>query len=537
MLGTLIKKQLLECFRNYFVSRKTNKPNSKGKIIGTFIGFGILMMIMAGIMLSFAVGIHFVLEQMGEGMQWVYFAAMGGFSILFGIFGSVFNTYSSLYLPKDNESLLAMPIKPGHILLSRLVMVYLLSLMYSGIVWLPSVLFAILIGSTTPLGAVFGILLLFVIALFVTVITCVLGWVVALIATRIRSKGIITAVLAVGFFALYYYVCFNLSSIFDTLAENLAAIGDAVQKYVGLLYALGQAGAGQGNGMLIFTGVTVGMTALCLLLMERTYMRMLLKKPHEKKKNTAVRHEGQHGVYQALLTRELKRFTSNATYLMNAGFGIILMILGAAALLFLGSGIIGQINQAKAQIPELGQLIPYIAPHVIGLIVSLNCISLPSVSLEGKNIWILQTMPVSPRKILQSKRDLHVILNLVPAAILLVIFDVMLQLPALNIIAGLLFTTAFCFFTADMGLIQGIRHADLKWTSETVLIKSNMQVFVILLLGLAVTLVHLAAGFLLSAWIPSYAVTGIVTLLLCGVVFLQEKWLRTKGCERFSHLG
>ena len=44
------------------------------------------------------------------GMGWLYFALMALLAMLLGAFGSVFNTYSGLYLSKDNDLLLSMPI-------------------------------------------------------------------------------------------------------------------------------------------------------------------------------------------------------------------------------------------------------------------------------------------------------------------------------------------------------------------------------------------------------------------------------------------
>ena len=51
------------------------------------------------------------------GFSWLYFAVMGLMAIAVGIIGSVFSTYSTLYLAKDNDMLLAMPIKPRTYLL------------------------------------------------------------------------------------------------------------------------------------------------------------------------------------------------------------------------------------------------------------------------------------------------------------------------------------------------------------------------------------------------------------------------------------
>ena len=73
-------------------------------------------------------------------MEWLYFTIMAMVAIVLGAFGSVFNTYSSLYLAKDNDLLLSMPIPVRTILLSRLLSVYLMGLLYSGVVLLPAMI-------------------------------------------------------------------------------------------------------------------------------------------------------------------------------------------------------------------------------------------------------------------------------------------------------------------------------------------------------------------------------------------------------------
>ena len=61
-------------------------------------------------------------------MGWLYFALMGLLAVLLGAFGSVFNTYSGLYLAKDNDLLLSMPIPVNTLMASRLLSVYLMGL-------------------------------------------------------------------------------------------------------------------------------------------------------------------------------------------------------------------------------------------------------------------------------------------------------------------------------------------------------------------------------------------------------------------------
>ena len=57
-------------------------------------------------------------------------ALMGIVSVTLGVFGSVFNTFSTLYQAKDNDLFFAMPITERSVLTARLSGVYAMGLMY-----------------------------------------------------------------------------------------------------------------------------------------------------------------------------------------------------------------------------------------------------------------------------------------------------------------------------------------------------------------------------------------------------------------------
>lgn len=54
----------------------------------------------------------------------------------------------------------------------------------------------------------------------------------------------------------------------------------------------------------------------------------------------------------------------------------------------------------------------------ICMMITMNDISAPSVSLEGKNLWIVQVLPVTGWQILKAKLNMHIILNIIPTIIL-----------------------------------------------------------------------------------------------------------------------
>ena len=137
MLKTLIKKQLLELNKSFFIDRKTGKGKSTRSATFSIVLFILLMIFAIGGMFCYMS--YSMRPLITYGMSWLYFAIMGATAALFGVFGSVFNTYSSLYDAKDNDLLLSMPIPARDIMAARLIGVYLMGLMYSGVVVIPAV--------------------------------------------------------------------------------------------------------------------------------------------------------------------------------------------------------------------------------------------------------------------------------------------------------------------------------------------------------------------------------------------------------------
>ena len=109
MLKQLVKKQMAEIFRSYLYDAKKSQKRAKGTVILYFALFVFLMVGVLGGMFTF-VAMMLCDAMAAVGMGWLYFTLMGLVAIFMGAFGSVFNTYSSLYLAKDNDLLLSLPI-------------------------------------------------------------------------------------------------------------------------------------------------------------------------------------------------------------------------------------------------------------------------------------------------------------------------------------------------------------------------------------------------------------------------------------------
>ena len=137
MLKILLKRQLYELNRSFFYDPKKGKSRSKFASAAFIVLYALLMVCVLGGMFAFC-AYQLANPLRAAGLDWLYFALFGIIGLMFGVFGSVFNTFSALYQAKDNDLLLSLPIPVSHILISRLIGVYLMGLMFSGVVMIPA---------------------------------------------------------------------------------------------------------------------------------------------------------------------------------------------------------------------------------------------------------------------------------------------------------------------------------------------------------------------------------------------------------------
>ena len=197
MTKALFKKQLMEVFAWVYKDRKTGKIRT-AKSIAVYI---VLYLFLFGFLGSvfYIVADALCKPLLTVQMGWFYWCLMGLISIFLGVFGSVFNTYSSLYTAKDNDLLLSMPIPTSKILLVRLFGVFAMGLMYELIVMVPTVIVWFLQAPFSVVGTLCVVLIPFVLSVFVLVLSAVLGWVIALIAGKLKHKNIITVFKSLAF--------------------------------------------------------------------------------------------------------------------------------------------------------------------------------------------------------------------------------------------------------------------------------------------------------------------------------------------------
>lgn len=535
MLKTLIKKQFREIFRNYYVNSKTGKARNQKTVTWMIIGYGLLMGGLAVFFFFMDMGLCLPLIKSGRG--WLYFSLNALGSIAFGTFGSVFATFSSLYIAKDNEMLLSLPIPPRSILFARLVSVFVMSALYSGVMWVPSVIcYCVLGGGVAAL--IMGLILTIFVALFVTAVTAILGWIVAAISVRLKGKSFVTVILAMIAFGVYYFFILRSSNLISSIVESGDAMKPGLMTWGFVIYQLAIGACGEFSGFAIFAGITLLLFGVTMYVLSRSFIRIVTTK-HGGSKAVYKEKEGRlRSLRQALFWRELKRYTSSAGYMLNTGFGLVMEVaLGVLALIF-QSKVRLAANAYFQSIPTVKSMIGPLGLAAFIFFVGMTYISTPSVSLEGDKIWVVQTLPVKASEVLSAKLRLHVVLNAVPAVFLSAVLIYVLEMELLDGILMVLCVLALIALTGAFGLFLGLKNPNLHWTNELQPIKQGMSAL-IMVFGTMILAVAVGGLYFL---LMTVSLDGKIYLAIWLVIFaalflLLRKWLETRGAEIFEDLS
>ncbi|MBR6727504.1 MAG: hypothetical protein IKM08_04880 [Clostridia bacterium] len=334
MIRALLKKQMLEAFSWLFMDRKRGKSRSKGGKLAMALLYLFLFGYLGVMFFFMARMLCEPLVPMGFG--WLAFVMVSLIAVIFGVVGSVFSTYSSLYGAKDNDMLLAMPIPPRVILLARLSGVYITGLLYEMLVMVPALIAWLMYGDLTPLGVVFSILLPFVLSFFVLTLSCVLGFAVAAVAARVKRKNLVNTVMALVLLALYFVAYSKIYGMLTDILTYADGMAGTVKVALYPFYQMGLAAEGSPLSMLIFTAMVAAVFALAYLLVSRSFLKLATANRGAVKKKYVEKAAGAGSLRGALLRRELKRFVGSSTYMLNCGLGLVMMV--AAAILLLVKG-------------------------------------------------------------------------------------------------------------------------------------------------------------------------------------------------------
>lgn len=537
MIKTLVKIRLSALFTAMMTPRKKKaKGNAAAKPGKGMLILYICLYVYLGIcLIGLFAGLFLGLTGMlADGNALGYFMMYAMLSFLLMVIGSVFMAKSQIFEAKDNDLLLSMPIKPRDILLSRILPILFFNYLYEFVVALPAfvVWFFAGRGTFTLVRVLIFFLISFLLPIFTMAFSGLFAWGISAITSRIKRKNLMTVVFSLAFIGAYFYFYFTFLQNTDEIVDALGALAGSLGRIPPLLW-IGSAIADANLLHLLFSlAFLILPTVLVYWLLERSFISLVTAKSGTTglKKKTDYQSLKSASPERALLRRELSRFFGSATYLLNDGLGLPMIIGITAVYLFNKDRILAAFSDGGNELLTAiaGDLLGGIMVAILTFMNSLCLITAPSVSLEGKTLWILRSMPVDAGQVLRAKLNFHYALT-VPVLLVCAVLTIAVVRPSLPVCLMLiLIPSLFAIWGGNIGLICGLHHPLFDWQNETIPCKQGTAILLSMLfitLPALVLLVVGAIGFILSPWI---CLVGCVLLLTVGDL-LTYRYLMKRG--------
>ena len=540
MLKALLKKEFMALTAGITNDRRKGTRRSKGGIIGMAVLFIVCYISIGTAFLGFSAAFSAILPD----RLWLYMAMSGLSSLVISVIGSVFMTYSMLYKAKDNEMLLALPIPPGKLLLSKMASIYIMALLFAALPIIPALIIYWTGGyGATVASGIFSILSIFFIALMGTALACILGWLVALVVGLFPKKNALIVIATLVFLGAYYFIYFRINAILRNILANIDTVEGKISGYIYPFYKMGKGCAGDFVSFLIFAVICVVFFAIVYYVLSRTFFKIATRTEKTRTVEYKEKKTDLQSMPSALFRKELKHYLGSPAYMLNCSMGILFIVVAAVALLIKAGAVREimemleyQLGGALAGLPFKG-LVMLVLAAVLCFLSASNDITAPSISLDAKTLWLNKSLPVDAMQIFAAKRKLHLVLTIVPCLIFLAAAAFVLKLDAMSIVYCGVLVILFTYFCANFGLMLGLCFPNLKWTNETMAVKQGAAVF-IALFGSWVIILALGALYafvLRKVMSPETYIRILIALFLVASLGLNA-WLMKAGKKRFAEL-
>ncbi len=467
------------------------------------------------------------------GLPWLYFSMSGMMGLGFAVIGSVFTTQSQLYDAKDNYLLLSMPIPAGKILLSRMIPLLAMNLVFAGAVMIPAmVVWAVWIEfSLTALlcqiAALLGVVVL------AQAIACLLGWLLHLLLRKM-NKSFASMLYMVLFLGIYFYVYSQANTVMTAMAQNGEAIANALEAWAWPLYAMGK-GCWDAPALLpVFLAICAAVFGLVCWVLSKTFLKSATASAASRKRRK-LEFKGlqARSPLRAVLDKELGKFLGTPVFLTNMGLGVVmLVVLAIAGICFRGE--LMPLIDLLGLGPDMTALLICAAISYLSCVI---CISAPTVSLEGKSLWVLKSLPISSRDVLLGKLGLHLVLAVPAGCFAGLVLSVTYGCTLPGILLCILVPGLLGLLSGLIGMLAGLKWARFDYISEAYPCKQSAAVAVPMfgLMGLPLGL-GLVYGFWLMPYLGPLVFLALCAVLIALACLLLWRVLMTWGIHRWESL-
>ena len=453
----------------------------------------------------------------------------------------VYKSSGLLFNCKDDNLLFSLPIKKSTVLFVRIFKFYVFELLYNSLFLLPAMaVYAgnVKVDATYYLASFVALLLLPIVPI---VLSCIIGGIISASSSKFKSNSIaqiiITTIMLVGVFLL----SFNLENVMMNVAQNAENINDAITR---IYYPAGAYVKLATNfnvvDLLIFIFIHTALLAVMIIALGKAYFkinsRVKVIKTNTKNCNYKIKVNKR---MQALIKKELKKFISIPVFVINSCFGLVLFVIGCIAVTvkFDSLAVALATEGVTMTIEEIKMYLPVLLFGLVCFASFMSSITCSMISIEGKSINIVKSLPVSPFKVILSKIYTAVII-MVPAILIgdLIIF-IKFRFSVFETLMLLIASVVLPFLAETIGIIVNLKHPKMDAENDAQVVKQSVSSMVAVFLGMFLVILTFSILFMCI----NFKINTNLTLFMAICIFtiieiLLLMHLNRKGVKRFNKI-
>lgn len=446
---------------------------------------------------------------------------------------------------RDDQLLLSLPIKRSTVLFIRIFKFYLFELIFHSLFFIPLII--AYLRWTTHLNLSFfitSIIMLLFLPIIPIVISCLIGSIITTITSHLRFKNLAQILITTLFLLLVFYLSYNLDSFYNYLSAHITTVNDFIMKiyypagvYLNLVTNFNIL------ELLLFIIINILIILISIFILSKYYFQInsrlknVITTPKNNNKNLIIKKKT---IYQALINKELNTFFKTPVFIINAGFGLVLFLVLSISLSYKFDSIINLIINSGISPLNKQDLLDNLSILILFLIIItsfMTSITNSVISLEGRNINILKSLPLSSKTILMSKIYSSLLLTtpilLVGDIILFISFKINLIECLLLIVLSILMPLVSHF----LGIIINLKYPKLDAENSSEVVKQSTSSFLAVMIGMLLLIINIAIISSIVGKISSLIILIVLTFIYLIIDIILYLVLIKKGVKDFDNLS
>lgn len=402
------------------------------------------------------------------------------FASIMSLLMTITNASSILFKSKDFDLLMSLPIKQNTIVKTKITYLLLINYVLYLFIYIPTLVVYSRYVETDTVFWLLSILTFILGPFFPVAVATILAYFLSIIIPKFKYKNLLTILFSILLIVLIMVFSFTSSMA----GEDPTAFSNSIKKI------LSQTGEWAYNGMrgdylnyLYFVLISIIPFFIFTRLIGIFYLKANTKfatsnnKSNYKMEELVVKSQG-----FTLNKKELRRYFNSPMYVLNTIVGPVLSTI-MLVLLAVSAG--PTLEEAGIPLEDLS----FLAPIVVAAIVfslGITSTTASSISIEGKQFWILKSSPITPKQVFHGKIFVNLVIT-VPFVLINTILSIFLfDFEFIDYAMILIIPLLFSIFMSYLGIYVNLLFPRFDYENDVKAVKQSLSVLITMGIGFIV---------------------------------------------------